>query len=415
MRLHPLIYMAIDPLRMLAAQGMTADSWQRKFLFDCSPRIMLNCCRGAGKSRVTAVRAAHQALFYPGSLTLLIARAQRQALELFRYTKQTMRALDWPSKAVKQTETQLELANGSRIISLPGKEANIRSYQGVSLLIIDEAARVPDDLYAAVSPMTGISKGRQILLSTPFGQNGFFWREWQDARANWARYRVTWDCCPRYSPAFIDDERRKFGANWVAQEYECSFTVQEGLVYTDFDKCLIDQWPSPTGRAVGGIDFGWRNPFAAVWGVLDHDDVLWIGAERYLRQTPLHEHKQALPKNVLWYADPAGRTEIEELRIAGLKVLPGRNDIRSGIAAVTARIRSGGLKVLATGCPNLIAEASRYRYPAAHERTQTGENPVDDNNHALGALRYLISRIDGRGCRVREAPGAAAGIALAER
>ena len=31
-----------------------------------------------------------------------------------------------------------------------------------------------------------------------------------------------------------------------------------------------------------------------------------------------------------------------------------------------------------------------YRYPTASERTVVGENPVDDHNHALGALRYLI-------------------------
>ena len=99
--------------------------------------------------------------------------------------------------------------------------------------------------------------------------------------------------------------------------------------------------------AVGGIDFGWRNPFAAVWGVLDRDDVLWITGERYLRETPLHEHAAALPQlgEVMWYADPAGRTEIEELRAGGLVVRRGDNDIRPGIAAVTARLRTGRLKV----------------------------------------------------------------------
>jgi len=30
------------------------------------------------------------------------------------------------------------------------------------------------------------------------------------------------------------------------------------------------------GRSVGGIDFGFRTPFAAVWGTLDRDGVLWF-------------------------------------------------------------------------------------------------------------------------------------------
>src|SRR5581483_818602 len=109
--------------------------------------------------------------------------------------------------------------------------------------------------------------------------------------------------------------------------------------------------------------------------------------ERYLRETPLHEHARALQehKSVLWYADPAGPTEIEELRAANLSVRRGDNDIRLGIQAVSARVRTGRLKVLRAACPNLIAESELYRYPTAQERKIQGENPIDDNNHALGA------------------------------
>jgi hypothetical protein len=184
----------------------------------------------------------------------------------------------------------------------------------------------------------------------------------------------------------------------VDQEYNTCFTSLEGLVYPDFDLALTDDWPDPQGRRVGGIDFGWRNPFAAVWGVLDRDDVLWIGGERYLQQTPLREHAAALKQQKVgtWYADPAGRTDIEALRTAGLPVRASANPIRPGIAAVTARIRTGRLKVNGKCCPNLVDEAHRYRYPTPGERVLLGENPVDEYNHALGALRYLIVKLDAR-------------------
>jgi hypothetical protein len=126
--------------------------------------------------------------------------------------------------------------------------------------------------------------------------------------------------------------------------------------------------------------------------VLDHDDVLWILHERYLRETPLSDHAAVLPKNVMWYADPAGRTEIEELRRAGLSLRKGDNNIRRGIALVTARIRTGRLKV-SPRCVNLITESRLYRYPTPLEREHLGENPIDAHNHALAALRYLVSRI----------------------
>jgi phage terminase large subunit len=184
----------------------------------------------------------------------------------------------------------------------------------------------------------------------------------------------------------------------VQQEYECSFVALEGLVYPDFPIALVDNWPQPAGQRVGGIDFGWRNPFAALWGVLDRDDVLWIAGERYLRQTPLHEHATALREqgSVTWYADPAGRTEIEELRAAGVAVRSGDNDLRAGIAAVTARLRTGRLRVHRSACPNLAAEARLYRYPTAAERAAQGEEPLDRDNHALAALRYLVARLDAR-------------------
>src|SRR5438094_898253 len=81
---------------------------------------------------------------------------------------------------------------------------------------------------------------------------------------------------------------------------------------------------------------------------------------------------------------------IQELRSAGLKVIKGTNAIRLGVAAVTARLRTGRLKVLSTKCWNLIEEAKLYRYPDKSERAVLGENPIDENNHALAALRYLI-------------------------
>src|SRR5262249_44699970 len=127
--------------------------------------------------------------------------------------------------------------------------------------------------------------------------------------------------------------------------------------------------------------------------VLDADDVLWITSERYLRQTPLADHAAASPREVTWYADPAGRTEIEELRRAGLTVNPADNNIQQGIGLFTARLRTAKLKVLAT-CRNLLTEAKLYRYPTAGERETLGENPIDAHNHALAALRYLIARVD---------------------
>src|SRR6202022_636465 len=108
-------------------------------------------------------------------------------------------------------------------VCLPGNEETIRSFSGVALLVIDEAARVPDDLYRSVRPMLAVSRGRLVCLSTPFGQRGFFFHEWEDTAADWQRIRITWRDCPRIAADHIAAEVRSMGESWVRQEYECSF------------------------------------------------------------------------------------------------------------------------------------------------------------------------------------------------
>ena len=50
-------------------------------------------------------------------------------------------------------------------VKMPGREETVRSFSGVDLLILDEASRVPDDLYRSVRPMLAVSQGRLLALS----------------------------------------------------------------------------------------------------------------------------------------------------------------------------------------------------------------------------------------------------------
>src|SRR5713101_3096257 len=306
-----------DPSRILRAGVLAPDPWQKQVLLSNARQVLLNCSRQSGKSTTVAALALHTALCRPGRLVLLLSPSLRQSQELFRKVIQCFAAIDRPVGTRAFNQTRLELETDSRIICLPGKEETIRSFSGVNLLVIDEAARVPDDLYRSVRPMLAVSSGRLICLSTPFGKRGFLHQEWEQGGDRWLRFRIPWQDCPRIRPEFIDLEKRSMGESWVRQEYECSFEALEGLVYPDFEiQCAVDSLPgslSPDlpvfqsdkdarrpgdkeiqGRQVGGIDFGFRNPFCALWGVLDRDDVLWITDERYVREAPLHEHVAAL-------------------------------------------------------------------------------------------------------------------------
>ncbi len=418
--------------------GLEPDPWQIDVLESQHPRLLLNCCRQAGKSTVVAILGLLTAMFNSMTRVLLVSRSHRQSKELL-LQMQFYHELLGARLLQRKTSEVLELTNLSRIVSMPCREETIRGFAAVDLLVIDEAARVPDDLYRAVRPMLAVSKGRLICLSTPHGRRGFFWDAWAKGGADWQRIEIPAGKIPRITPEHLAEERRALGDSFYRQEYECSFESVEGLVFPDFARCAVDKdseqsaictrqwnalvrrWEQLSGRpalgpkrplaadrslppadcqlptdCIGGIDFGFRNPFAALWGFVDRDDVLWIVGEHYDRFRPLSHNAQFLPRNVTWYADPSGATEIAELRCADFTVRRGNNAIRPGIAAVTARLQSGKLRVLRDCCPNLLAEAGLYRWSGRGEVSDNAETPLNDHNHALSALRYLISRLDAR-------------------
>src|SRR5947209_8089531 len=80
---------------------------------------------------------------------------------------------------------------------------------------------------------------------------------------------------------------------------------------------------------------------------------------------------------------------------AGFTVKEGDNALRPGIAAVSARLENGTLRLVERCFPNQLAEAALYHY-SDDARDRHAETPVDEHNHALAALRYLISRLDAR-------------------
>ena len=224
-----------DPALVLEQAGVIPDPWQAKVLRSRSKRQLLCCSRQSGKSLSTAAIALHTALYDSGALVLLLSPSLRQSQELFRVVMRLYERIRSASAPEAESTLKLELANGSRIAALPGgKEETIRGFSDVSLLVLDEAARIGDDLFHAVKPMLAVSNGRMIALSTPFGRRGFFFREWTEGDG-WERTRITANECPRISAEFLESERRSMPASWFASEYMCEFVESENGVFSHAD------------------------------------------------------------------------------------------------------------------------------------------------------------------------------------
>lgn len=226
------LYLALDPVAFSKKAYIVPDDWQANLLRSESKQILLNCSRQSGKSTTISTLALHTAIYRPKSMIVLLAPGLRQSTELHRKILTTYRVLGKPVTADAENKLSLELDNGSRILCLPGTEATVRGISGVDLLIVEEAARVPDDLYFSVRPMLATRpNARTIMMSTPFGTRGFFFETWRqihdDARwgkpASWQYVEITASRCPRITAEFLESEKRTIGEWWYSQEYECQF------------------------------------------------------------------------------------------------------------------------------------------------------------------------------------------------
>lgn len=237
-----------NPLEVFQLAKQAPDQWQQRLMLDPWNQCLLLASRQVGKSETSAAVALHTVLTRPGSLVLITAPSQRQAVECYRKAATRYERLGRPV-AGKVNATFMELANGSRLLAVPGSERTIRGFSAVDLLIVDEAARVPDSLLAGVRPMLAVSRGRLLAATTAFGARGWFFDAFTGSEP-WYRLKVPATQCPRIGRAFLESERRALGERWFNQEYCCSFEDAVGQLFSTEDILAARSDEAPFALAV---------------------------------------------------------------------------------------------------------------------------------------------------------------------
>jgi len=243
--------------------GEKPDLWQKTVLELQRLEILLNCCRQSGKTEIVAAKAAHTARFREESLAVVVSATQRQAGILQRRVARFLGMAndDWQKistheineyneyeekyKIVRRSILALELANGSRVVSVPASPDTVRGYSP-DLIIIDEAAFVNDDVYSAIRPMRAAKPVQLIITSTPKGKLGFFYEEWEAKDPVWFRIKVSADDCPRINKEFLKREKKKLGKDFYEREYYNRFLEIEGAIFNQdmIDSLFVLQKPA---------------------------------------------------------------------------------------------------------------------------------------------------------------------------
>jgi hypothetical protein len=235
---------ALDPASTFsAAVGSSPEPWQQRVLFSAARKGLLLTARQVGKSTTTAVKAADTALYEPGSLILIVSPSQRQSDETLAKVRTVLRR----AASVTGNASEVRTEAGSRVVSLPATESTTRGFSAARLLIFDEAARVPDDVFIGALPMVA-ADGQVVALSTPGARVGWFYEAWTDP-VGWERHKVTVHESARYSEARIEELRRSLGGRQFRAEYMCEFV---GLSESAFDPDRVEAAFRPDVRPIFG-------------------------------------------------------------------------------------------------------------------------------------------------------------------
>jgi hypothetical protein len=221
--------------------GLDADEHQSAILRSTAKRGILNCTRQWGKTTVSVAKAVHRVFTIPKSLVVVASPGARQSGEWMKKAAEMLEQLNIPKRGDGYNKISLLLPNGSRIVGLPEVEAKVRGFSALSMLVIDEAARVSDEMYRALRPMLSVGNGDLWMMSTPFGKQGFFYETWEHGGSHggesWMRVRVPATECARISQEFLEEQRSVMGMDSFRQEHMCEFV---GSGVGSFDRDLVE-------------------------------------------------------------------------------------------------------------------------------------------------------------------------------
>jgi PBSX family phage terminase large subunit len=347
---------------------------------------------GAGKTVGGIYRALLNAQYWnPGETGMIVAPtvpALRNAVVQELHKWNVLNLCEY-----KASEKSLEFPNGSRII-LESADNNrkIERLRGPSIawFWMDEAAIISDRAWKIlIGRLREGSYRNAAITTTPKGFNWVYDRFADDEAVNRVLGVRTED-----NPHLPDDY-----ASEIVQEYEGRFYDQEvlgefvrfeGLVYDWFDRetHLVDERPDTYDEVIYGVDWGFSNP--AVTLVIYREGDRWtLVDEWYERRCTDDDHADATLELIeqygegVVYCDPSEPSNIETFRRNGINAKGAENPITPGIQHVTSlqdEFRAH------RDCQAVINEFGQYQYPDG----KRGEKPVDENNHAMDALRYAL-------------------------
>jgi hypothetical protein len=285
--------------------GITLDDWQKEYIKH-EGNTVVRAGRQSGKSFAESLRVALFALLNPKTSTLIIASVDRQSIELLEKVKAQIMGLASNQIVGRPTFHKIILKNGSKIMAEPAGQTGygLRGFT-VDKLVADEAHYIPDAVFVAVRPMLATTGGTLDLLSTPRGNEGFFYDCFQNEE--FYKIHIKSEDCPRITDEFLEQERKRMTKLQYCQEYEAEFldALQQFFPRELIVSCFNSEGITDARKFLG-VDFaghgGDPNAFTTVENKNDkcfishtettQDQKAWETVNKILKLNDKHDYKK---------------------------------------------------------------------------------------------------------------------------
>jgi PBSX family phage terminase large subunit len=379
---------------------------QKQIVRDTTRFRVVNAGRRFGKTLLAIEELVYEAVNKDNANIAYVAPTYAQAREI-SWELLKKRVLDVKNPEINETRLEMVVPNkfGSMSkITLKGWES-IESLRGQTydFLVLDEVAMYrsfQSQWQEVIRPTLTDRRGRVLFISTPKGFNHWYdLYNLEQRDKDYKSFHFTTYDNPFVPKDEIDKQKEELTEDRFAQEINADFRKTEGLVYKEFDRAkhLYQVLPNiHFVETIAGVDPGFTNPCAVPTIKVDADDNYWVDEEYYKTgQTDAYNADFVASKDFnKVYPDPENAGFVKELlnrKVNVREVIKGKGSIATGINKVKELFKANRIKINIVNCPNLIYELETYSYPDKKDLHNEEENPIDENNHAVDALRYALT------------------------
>ncbi len=178
-------------------------------------------------------------------------------------------------------------------------------------------------------------------------------------------------------------ETSSYWANWWRVYGLGEIGMLEGVIFSNWKQ--IDVLPAEAKLIGIGLDFGYTNDPTSAIEIYNYNGTRILNELVYQTGMLNSDIAKILPKHVPVYADSSEPKSIDEIRRYGITikgVTKGKDSINYGIDVMQQQEY-----LITANSVNLIKELRAYCWDVDKAGTRLNK-PIDNNNHAIDALRY---------------------------